>query len=91
MCMTCKLMRAWCCAGMHAGMRAASNKADLALIVADQPAAAAGVFTQNVLCAAPVSYCKRVLSQSDTAQAVRRPAFPANGAVAASHQTNPAS
>ena len=51
-------------------MRAASNKADLALIVADQPAAAAGVFTQNVLCAAPVSFCKRTLSQSDTARAV---------------------
>ena len=56
--------------GMHAGMRAAGKKADLALIVADQPAAAAGVFTQNVICAAPVTYCKHVLGKSDTARAV---------------------
>ena len=41
-------------AGVHAGFRANPNKFDLALVVADEPAAAAGMFTQNVFCAAPV-------------------------------------
>ena len=59
------------CAGMFSGMRAKGPKADLALIVADTPAAAAGVFTTNVMAAAPVTYCREVLAASDTARAVR--------------------
>ena len=55
---------------MHGGLRAATKKADLALIVADEPAVAAGVFTLNVMCAAPVNYCREVLSQKDTCRAV---------------------
>lgn len=37
---------------------------DLALIVADAPCSAAGVFTLNDVCAAPVHVCKEILSVS---------------------------
>lgn len=59
-----------CDAGMFSGMRAKGPKADLALIVADVPAAAAGVFTTNVMAAAPVTFCWQALQNSPTAQAV---------------------
>ena len=55
---------------MHGGLRAASKKADLALIVADSDAASAGAFTTNVLCAAPVTFCRNVLEAKQTARAV---------------------
>ena len=41
-------------AGVHAGFRADPERLDLALVVADEPAACAATFTQNVFCAAPV-------------------------------------
>ncbi|KAK9864821.1 hypothetical protein WJX84_011709, partial [Apatococcus fuscideae] len=66
--------------GMHGGLRAATKKADLALIVADEPAIAAGVFTRNVMCAAPVNYCRQILSQKDTCRAVLINAGQANAA-----------
>jgi len=59
-------------AGMAGGLRASGPKADLALIVADADAVAAGVFTTNVMCAAPVLYCKKVLAKNKPARAVRR-------------------
>ena len=59
-----------CDTGMFSGMRAKGPKADLALIVADAPAAAAGVFTTNVMAAAPVTFCRQALQNSPTAQAV---------------------
>jgi glutamate N-acetyltransferase/amino-acid N-acetyltransferase len=40
-------------AGVACGIKA-SKKLDLSLIVSDAPAAAAGVYTQNLVCAAPV-------------------------------------
>ncbi len=40
--------------GVHAGFRADPNRLDMALVVADEPASCAAVFTQNVFCAAPV-------------------------------------
>ncbi len=46
-------------AGIHAGLK--KKKKDLALLVSDTPAVAAGVFTRNVVAAAPVLYCKEVL------------------------------
>lgn len=61
--------------GMFSGMRAKGPKADLALVVADKPAAAAGVFTTNVMAAAPVTYCQEVLAGGSTARAVRFPSF----------------
>ena len=44
--------------GIHAGFRRNPNKLDMALLVADEPCVAAGVFTQNVFCAAPVQLCQ---------------------------------
>ena len=46
--------RGFSAAGIHAGFREDPERLDMALVVADEPAAAAGVFTQNVFCAAPV-------------------------------------
>ena len=55
---------------MFAGLRAKGDKADLALITCPTGATAAGVFTLNVMCAAPVTYCKEVLAKTDTIKAV---------------------
>ena len=55
-------------AGLHAGIKAADAK-DVALIVTDAPAAAAGVFTKNSVTAAPVLVCREHLSDGN-AQAV---------------------
>jgi glutamate N-acetyltransferase/amino-acid N-acetyltransferase len=53
-------------AGIHSGLRANEpGRLDLALIVSDVPAAAAGVFTQNRVAAAPVHVCKERLPRSD--------------------------
>lgn len=68
----CKLHGCMWVAGMAGGLRASGPKADLALIVADADAVAAGVFTTNVMCAAPVLYCKKVLAKNKPARAVRR-------------------
>ncbi len=56
-------------AGITAGLKA-SGAADLALIVSDVPAIAAGVFTTNHMCAAPVTYCRQRLQTKATAQAI---------------------
>jgi glutamate N-acetyltransferase/amino-acid N-acetyltransferase len=50
-------------AGVPCGIRpnADPSRLDLALVVSDGPAAAAGVFTQNRVTAAPVHYCRKVL------------------------------
>ncbi|HTN75651.1 MAG TPA: bifunctional glutamate N-acetyltransferase/amino-acid acetyltransferase ArgJ [Pirellulaceae bacterium] len=42
-------------AGVHAGIKRNPAKEDIALIVADEPAVAAGVYTQNLVFAAPVA------------------------------------
>jgi glutamate N-acetyltransferase / amino-acid N-acetyltransferase len=52
-------------AGVHCGIRPDPERLDLALIVSDRPAAAAGVFTQNRVCAAPVKVCRERLPCSD--------------------------
>lgn len=46
--------------GVYGGLRAAGVKADLALVVTEDPngATAAGTFTTNVMCAAPVLFCR---------------------------------
>jgi hypothetical protein len=58
---------------MAGGLRASGPKADLALVAADGEAAAAGVFTTNIVCAAPVTYCRAVLAKRETVRAVRGP------------------
>lgn len=55
-------------AGIHAGIKKAELK-DLALIVTDVPATAAGVFTKNSVTAAPVLVCRQHLSDP-VAQAI---------------------
>src|SRR5262249_39925610 len=45
------------------------KKRDLALIVSDVPAAVAGMFTTNQVCAAPVKVCLQVVKRG-TAQAI---------------------
>ena len=57
-------------AGMAGGLRASGPKADIALIEAKGGAASAGVFTQNLMCAAPVTFCKEILAKGPTAKAV---------------------
>jgi glutamate N-acetyltransferase / amino-acid N-acetyltransferase len=53
-------------AGVAAGLRPKEpQRLDLALIVSDVPAAAAGVFTQNRVCAAPVHLCRQRLPSSE--------------------------
>jgi glutamate N-acetyltransferase/amino-acid N-acetyltransferase len=52
-------------AGIHSGLRPEPDRRDLALIVSDGPAAAAGVFTQNRVCAAPVHVCRARLPRPD--------------------------
>jgi len=46
-------------AGIHSGLRPDPNRRDLALIVSDRPAAAAGVFTQIKIVAAPVQVSRK--------------------------------
>jgi glutamate N-acetyltransferase/amino-acid N-acetyltransferase len=48
------LARGYRYAGIHSGLRPDPDRRDLALIVSDSPAAAAGIFTQNRVVAAPV-------------------------------------
>jgi glutamate N-acetyltransferase/amino-acid N-acetyltransferase len=53
-------------AGVHCGLRANEpGRLDLALVVSDTPAAAAGVFTQNRVAAAPVQVCRERLPRAD--------------------------
>ncbi|KAI3891385.1 hypothetical protein MKW92_040494 [Papaver armeniacum] len=67
-------------AGMYGGLRAKGEKPDLALVTCDVDAVAAGVFTLNVVAAAPVMYCRNVLDISKTARAVLVNAGQANAA-----------
>jgi glutamate N-acetyltransferase/amino-acid N-acetyltransferase len=49
-------------AGVHSGLRSSEpGRLDLALIVSDRPAVAAGTFTRNRVCAAPVHICRERL------------------------------
>lgn len=51
-------------AGVHSGIRPDPERLDLALVVSERPAAAAGVFTQNRVCAAPVRVSRQRLPNS---------------------------
>jgi glutamate N-acetyltransferase / amino-acid N-acetyltransferase len=55
------LPQAYRFAGIHSGLRPDPQRRDLALVVSDVPAAAAGVFTQNRVRAAPVQVCQERL------------------------------
>lgn len=49
-------------AGVHSGIKKKKDALDLALLVSDTPADAAGVFTLNEVKAAPVLFCKQRLA-----------------------------
>ncbi len=51
-------------AGIACGLKP-SHKLDLSLIVSDHPATAAGVYTQNLVCAAPVTFDRSVTPAED--------------------------
>jgi glutamate N-acetyltransferase/amino-acid N-acetyltransferase len=53
------LPRGYRFAGVHCGIKPDAGKLDLGLIVSDRPAAAAGVFTQNRVMAAPVKISRQ--------------------------------
>ena len=52
-------------AGIHAGFRKNPERLDFALVCADEPAAAAGVFTRNRFCAAPVTVSREHLGGAE--------------------------
>src|SRR5260370_38983761 len=61
------LARGFRYAGIHSGLRASEpGRLDLALVVSDRPAVAAGTFTQNRVWAAPVHICRERLPATDT-------------------------
>ena len=55
--------------GIACGIKPAGKK-DLALAVSDTPAVAAGLFTRNRVCAAPVIWCRNTLRKTETIQAL---------------------
>ncbi|MCI0703372.1 MAG: bifunctional glutamate N-acetyltransferase/amino-acid acetyltransferase ArgJ [Planctomycetia bacterium] len=59
------LARGFRYAGIVSGLRTEPDRRDLAVIVSDTPAAAAGVFTQNRTCAAPVQVSRTRLPRPD--------------------------
>lgn len=59
------LARGYRFAGIVSGLRTEPDRRDLAVVVSDTPAAAAGVFTQNRVCAAPVQVSRDRLPRPD--------------------------
>jgi glutamate N-acetyltransferase/amino-acid N-acetyltransferase len=59
------LARGYRYAGLHCGVRADASRPDLALVVSDLPACAAGAFTRNRVRAAPVRVCQERLPSAD--------------------------
>src|SRR5437870_1243445 len=61
----CHLARGYRYAGVHSGLRSEPHRLDLALVFSETPAAAAGVFTQNQVRAAPVRISQERLPARD--------------------------
>jgi glutamate N-acetyltransferase/amino-acid N-acetyltransferase len=59
------LARGYRFSGIVSGLRNEVDRRDLAVIVSELPAQAAGVFTQNQVCAAPVQLCRQRLPRAD--------------------------
>ena len=64
-----KLPQGFRAAGIYSGVKRNTSKLDLSLIVSDRPAVASGVYTQNVVCGAPVEL-NRARTPCDSIQAV---------------------
>lgn len=54
--MAVRVPKGYLVAGVHCGLKRDLRKPDLTLIVSEVPATAAGVYTQNIVCAAPVQF-----------------------------------
>jgi len=52
--MSIRLPQGYRAAGVYSGVKSSASKLDLTLVVSDRPAVAAGVYTKNLVCAAPV-------------------------------------
>lgn len=59
------LARGFRYAGIVSGLRSEPDRRDVAVIISDGPATAAGVFTQNRVCAAPVQISRERLPRAD--------------------------
>src|SRR5207237_8935581 len=59
------LARGYRFAGVHSGLRPEPDRRDVALIVSETPAVAAGVFTRNRVFAAPVHVCRERVPSPD--------------------------
>ncbi len=59
------LARGFRFAGIVSGLRSEPNRRDVAVVISDSPAAAAGVYTQNRVCAAPVQVSRKRTSRPD--------------------------
>jgi glutamate N-acetyltransferase/amino-acid N-acetyltransferase len=57
-------------AGLRAGIKPGKTNKDMALVVSEVPCAAAGVFTRNLVKAAPVQWDAKMLEEYGVAQAV---------------------
>ncbi len=69
--MSLRLPQGFRAAGVYSGVKRNANKLDLSLIVSDRPAVAAGVYTKNLVCAAPVKLDReRTPSESIRAVAI---------------------
>ena len=56
----------YCFAGVVAKLRTEPDRRDLCVVASDRPAAAAGVFTQNRVCAAPVQISRQRIGRGTT-------------------------
>jgi glutamate N-acetyltransferase/amino-acid N-acetyltransferase len=59
------LARGYRYAGIVSGLRSEPDRRDIAVVISDRPATAAGVFTQNRVCAAPVQISRERLPRAD--------------------------
>lgn len=59
------LARGYRYSGIVSGLRSEPNRRDIAVIASDTPAIAAGVFTQNRICAAPVQVSRKRVPRAD--------------------------
>lgn len=58
--MTIRFPQGFSAAGVHAGLKRNATRQDVGLIVSNRPATGAGVYTKNLVYAAPVAYDRRL-------------------------------
>ncbi|MAT14890.1 MAG: bifunctional ornithine acetyltransferase/N-acetylglutamate synthase [Planctomyces sp.] len=63
--MTAQLPGGFLAAGLYCGIKSDASKNDLSLFISESPAVAAGVFTQNKVCGAPVVVSRERVTQSE--------------------------